>query len=240
MSLAALCRDLSSTLVQLEAARRGVNDGAAIDERRQQWSAKLAPLAATRERASWLGLEVAAVPEYAGQLLRTKQLAAEAAARLEVTPEISALTGEDLWVRLLQSAEGAAQSLSEAVKAQWAQAAAAFRELTPTEQLRITASPLPENERLLAAYEMDFRQASRLAAQEFPRTAEDPAALVAAITACKTAMVGLRFDAPEEVEAFFRALNAYAAHLGLVTPTVLAWLTENGDLENYTVRRSGR
>jgi hypothetical protein len=221
-------------------ARRGVNDGAAIDERRQQWSAKLVPLQGARQRASWLGLVPAAVPEHGHQFLRTKQLAAEAAARLEVTPEIAALTGDDLWVRLLQSAEGAAQSLSEAVKAQWAQAAAAFRELTPPDQLRITASPLPENERLLSAYEVNFRQAGRLAAQEVPRTTEDPAALAAAITACQTAAAGLRFDAPEEVEAFFRALNAHGAHLGLVTPTVLAWLAENGDLQNYIVRRSVR
>lgn len=240
MSLAVLCKDLSSTLAQLEAARRGVNDGAAIDERRQQWSAKLAPLQAVRERASWLGLVPAAVPEHAVQFLRTKELAAEAAARLETTPEIAALTGDDLWVRLLQSAEDAAHSLSEAVKERWAQAVTAFRELTPPDQLRITASPLPANERLLSAYEVDFRQAGRLAAQEFPRTADDPAALEAAIASCQTAAAGLRFDAPEEVETFFRALNAHGAHLGLVTPTVLAWLAENGDLQNYIVRRSGR
>jgi hypothetical protein len=240
MSLAVLCRDLSSTIAQLEAARRGVSDGAAIDERRSQWSAKLARLQGARERASWLGLEPAVIPDYVGQFQRVRELAAEAIARLEDRADVAALTGDDLWVRLLQSADGAAENLWQAVKERWAQAAARLQELTPPNQLRITASPLPENERLLLVYEANFRQAGRLAGQEFPRTADDPGALDAAIAACKEAAAGLRFDAPADVEAFFRALNAHSAHLGLVTGAVLDWLAENGELQSYVVRRAGR
>ncbi|NNU44776.1 hypothetical protein [Ramlibacter montanisoli] len=111
-----------------------------------------------------------------------------------------------------------------------------FRQLTPSHQLRATASPLPQNDALLADYEAQYRAASRLASMENPRSASDPEAFAQAIDSCKEIAGRLRFDAPTDVEEFFRALNAGGASLALVTPTVLAWLSKNDQLGRYIVR----
>jgi hypothetical protein len=236
-----LCKSLESTLAQLEAARRGAQDGEAIDQRMQQWKSELADLQSSRQRADWLRIELSQVPLYPEQFAYTRQLAEQAAQRLEVRLDIEALTEEDLWVRLLQTAQKTAGTAWAQVKHTWVQRVEEeFRQLTPSHQLRATASPLPQNNALLADYEVHYRAASRFAAMEVPKSAGDPEAFTNSIDTCRSVAAKLRFDAPAEVEVFFRAINAGGASLALVTPTVLAWLAENDQLGRYTVRGSGR
>jgi hypothetical protein len=240
MNLMELCSSLETTLAQLEAARRGAQDGEAIDQRTQQWNEKLGELEAARQRADWLHVDLSQLASYPEQFTYTRQLAHEAAERLERRPSIEALTEGDLWVRLLQTAQKTADAAWDQVKRAWALKVEEFRQLTPSHQLRATASPLPQNDALLANYEAQYRTASRLAAVEHPRSASDPEAFAQAIDSCKEIAGQLRFDAPADVEQFFRALNAGGASLALVTPTVLAWLSENDQLGKYVVRSSAR
>jgi hypothetical protein len=240
MNLMELCKSLEPTLAQLEAARRGAQDGEAIDQRMQQWKSELADLQSSRQRADWLRIELSQVPLYPEQFAYTRQLAEQAAQRLVVRPDIEALTEEDLWVRLLQTAQKTAGTAWAQVKRTWAQRVEEFRQLTPSHQLRATASPLPQNDAPLADHEVHYHAASRFAAMEVPKSAGDPEAFANSIDACRSLAAKLRFDAPAEVEVFFRAINAGGASLALVTPTVLAWLAENDQLGRYTVRGSGR
>lgn len=240
MSLLDLSKSLESTLAQLEVARRGAQDGEAIDQRMQQWNAALADLKSARERAVWLGVELSQAAPYPEQFAYTRQLAHQAAERLEQRPAIEVLTEEDLWVRLLQSAQKTAATAWAEVKRAWTQRVEDFRQLTPSPQLRATASPLPQNDGLLAEYEVHYRAACRFAAMEAPKSTDHPASFAQAIDTCRSLAPQLRLDAPAEVEEFFRAINAGGASLTMVTPTVLAWLAENDQLGRYTVRGSGR
>lgn len=240
MNIMELCSGLESTLAQLEAARRGAQDGEAIDQRIQQWDGKLGDLEAARQRAEWLSVDLSQMASYQEQFTRTRQLAQEAAQRLAQRPDIEALTEGDLWVRLLQTAQKTASDAWDQVKGAWALRVQEFRQLTPSHQLRATASPLPQNDALLADYEAQYRAASRLAGMENPRSASDPDAFSQAIDSCKEIAGRLRFDAPTDVEEFFRAINAGGASLTLLTPAVLAWLSENDQLIRYVVRSSGR
>lgn len=240
MNLVDLCSSLESTLTQLEVARRGAQDGEAIDQRTQQWNEKLGELEAARQRADWLHVDLSQVASYPEQFTYTRQLAQEAAERLERRSDIEALTEGDLWVRLLQTAQKTAGAASDQVKRSWALKVEEFRDLTPSHQVRATASPLPQNDALLANYEAQYRAASRLAGMEHPRSASDAEAFAQAIQGCKEIAGRLRFDAPTDVEEFFRALNAGSASLAVVTPNVLAWLSENDQLGKYVVRSSFR
>ena len=240
MSLLESCKGLESTLLQLEAARRGAKDLDAIDQRAKQWDEKKSALLSVLQRASWLQVNLSQLAHYPEQFTYTQSMAHEAAQRLEERPDIEVLTVEDLWVRLLQTAQKTSGVALEEVKRVWKIKGEEFQQLTPTHQLRVTASPLPQNGILLAQYEVHYRTASRLAAQEVPRTADDPDALAQAVANCKTLAGQLKFDAPKDVEEFFRAINTGGASLALVTPIVLAWLADNDQLSRYTVRSNGR
>jgi hypothetical protein len=240
MNLHDLCSGLNVTLMQLEAARRGADQGAAIDQRQKQWTAALAALQAARSRADWLEIDASQVQGFIAPWTHTQDLAEQAAQRLEANPDIDVLTQEDLWVRLLQTAQSSAETLAQAVRQRWAELVAPFSELTPVNQLRASASPVPQNQALLEVYETDYRIASRLASLDQPRTDADPQALAQSLESCRQAAAGLRFDVPAEVETFFRAVNAGGASMTLVTSTVLAWLGENDQLRHYMVRGSAR
>jgi hypothetical protein len=236
MSLVDLHNELAATLVRLEAARKGAQDVEDVDRRAQQWTEKLGGLERARQRASWLNVDLSEVPPYPERFAYAQELAREAAGRLEQRRDIEGLTEHDLWVRLLETVEKATSLAYEQTKNVWRLCAEGFDELTPPSQLRATASPVPQNDVLLAQYEEHYRTASRLAALEAPRSAGDREILADAVTTCKGLIAQLKFDAPKDVEEFFRAVNAGGASLALVTPTVLAWLAESGLLERYVVR----
>ena len=240
MSLMESCTNLESTLLQLEVARRGAQDGDAIDQRIRQWDDRKSDLLSALQRAGWLHLDLSQVTSYSEQFGYTQQLALQAAQRLEERPDVECLTEEDLWVRLLQTAQKAAGAAWEQVKTTWRFKVMDFQQLIPPHQLRATASPLPQNDVVLGGYEIQYRTASRMAGMEAPKTASDLEAFTQAIDACRSLASQLRFDAPKEVEEFFRAINAGGASLSLVTPTVLAWLSESDQLSRYTVRGIAR
>ena len=240
MNLRELLEGLNSSLTQLDLARRVGRDSAAIESRLRQWLSELAKMQSAHERAAWLEIEPSLVERYGEQLSYTRQLTEEAAQRLEATPDVSVLTEEDLWVRLLQAANKSAETILGAVKQRWATKVAQFKELTPPNLLRATAPALPQNEEALGDYDKNYGSASRLAAIEFPKTPSDPDELAQSIERCKAAAARLRFDAPTDVQVFFRAVNAGGASMTLVTPTVLVWLEENDQLHKYTVRGNAR
>jgi hypothetical protein len=240
MSLVELVGNLTLTLAQLEAARRGAQHGNDVDERMQQWSKELGSLLSARQGAEWLHVDLSQVATYLDQFAHTRQLAQQAAERLEQRQNIEVLTEEDLWVRLLQMTQKTADAVWAQVKRSWGGKVAEYNQLSPFQQLRVTVSPVPQNDALLTEYEAQYRDACRLANQEVPRSARDPETFTQAIESCKTLAAHLRFDATKYVEEFFRAINEGGASLVLVTPTVLVWLADNDQLSGFTVRRKGR
>lgn len=236
MSLIDQCNELDASLEQLDSVRRGASDGAAIDKRYEQWHGHLTALQNARDRAAWLEVEEAQLADYSVKLAHATELAAQAARTLAATSDIGVLTHEDLWARLLKTSESAGEILSVHIAQRWAEEKAAFSTLTPAHQLEATASPLPQNSEHLRHYREAYSNASRLANLNAPKTSTDRTSLRAAIQQCVDAASKVRFDAPEDVAAFFRAVNSGGALMSLVTPTVLQWLTENDQLQRYVVR----
>jgi hypothetical protein len=225
-------------MVLLEAARRGTREAEAIELRKKQWQDKLDGLLAAQQRAGWLEIDLLQVDTFPELVNRTRELAQEAVTRLAAHPDTEVLTKEDLWASLLQTAQNAADTALAEVKLNWSERVDHFHQLTPTQQLRTTASALPQNKERLAEYELQYQAASLLAAIAVPKSANNAQALSAAIVGCRLIASELCFDAPQEVDEFFRAVNAGGASLALVTPTVLTWLEENDQLGGYTVRAS--
>lgn len=238
MTLLELCNDLDSTIVQLEDARRGTREAEAIELRKKQWQDKLDGFLKAQQCADWLEIELSQVDTFPELFFQTRQMAMEAVTRLEARPDTTVLTEEGLWARLLQTVQNAAEAALAEVKRNWSKRVDDFRQLTPPHQLRSTASALPQNEALLIAYERQYQAGSLLAAIDAPKSAKNAQSLSEAIGGCRLIATQLCFDAPAEVDEFFRAVNAGGASLALVTPTVIAWLENNDQLGGYTVRSS--
>jgi hypothetical protein len=222
--------------MQLEMARRGAHEGAAIDERYQQWISELVVLQKAKECCNWLQINIQINDLFIEKMALSTQLAETAAQRLIESSTIESLTSEDLWVRLLQTTNNSAQLLLASIKQKWADEVSQFSKLTPPLQLKATTSLLPQNEVPLSDYEANYKIADRFSKMEIPSTSQDLSNFLLALNNCVEAAKKLCFDAPETVIEFFRAVNSGGANLSLVTPEVLAWLSENRQIQNYLVR----
>jgi hypothetical protein len=240
MNLLQMCQGLDNSLLELEMARRGAHDGAAINERNQQWLAELASLQRAKLGRDWLQFVIDKDAPYNNQIIETAQLAEEAANRLEENSNVECLTEGDLWIRLLQTTNTTAKTLFDLVKLNWIDEISIFHKLTPYNQLRSTASILPQNLSPLNDYETNYKIAERLSKQDSPKTEQDITQFKQSVKNCIDAAAKLCFDAPDEVIEFFRAVNTGGASLNLVTPVVLTWLKDNDQLLKYIVRGNGR
>src|SRR5688572_2975290 len=113
------CQALSVQMDQLEVARRNANVRMLVQERTKEWSDRYARLKGARERAAWLSLSDANLPAAAAKVAQLRHNAAESLTRLNAGENVSSLTEDAMWTRLLQSAEGAAEALNEGVKTAW-------------------------------------------------------------------------------------------------------------------------
>jgi hypothetical protein len=235
-----MCQGLDNSLIELEIARRGAHDGAAINELNQKWLTEVAILQKAKLGRDWLQFDIDQDTPYNKQITETAYLAEEAAKRLEEHSNIECLTEGDLWIRLLQTTNATAKTLIELVKLKWIDEISKFHQLTPYNQLRSTASLLPQNLSPLNDYESNYRIAEHLAKLDSPKTEQDLTHFRQSVKNCIDAAAKLCFDAPDEVIEFFRAVNTGGASLNLVTSVVLTWLKDNDQLLKYIVRGSGR
>jgi hypothetical protein len=197
-------------------------------------------LTAARGRAEWIDLRPENVAPFVQKRDQLSRHAKEAAERLSTGEEVTALTEDPLWTKLLKSAAGAADVLDEAVRAAWRDFVDGLGPLDAPSTLEATLPKTPTNLLALEAYRLPYIEFRRLSEQSLPRSTIDKARLQAVIVECRNALKKVQRDVPEEVDQFFRAVDAHSATLAKVTPGVLLWLKENRQLDRYEVRIAAR
>lgn len=230
-----LCQDVELKIESLELARRNAHVRALVAKRTKEWAAKLAEVRAARERAAWLSLNIDELPVSTAKFAQLRHNASESLARLKAGENVSSLTEDAMWTRLLHSADGAAQALTEDVKTAWRAFVDAQGSLGSADELRGQAIRTPKNEEVIAAYRTPYTIYIKLRAQPVPRSGEDRTLLLHAMEACRAFLVEIDHDVPADVQEFFRAVFAGKATLASVTPSVLLWLGEHGHLQRYRV-----
>lgn len=239
-SLIERCQDAYEDLAKIELARRNAHARSQVQERAREWGEHVARLSLTLERAEWAGL----IPEEVSPfLIKREQLrknATDASARLSAGEDVSHLTADALWTRLLQSTTSATDSLEEAVKARWQASVQEEGALAAPAELKAKIEPTPPNRQALADYAVPYANYRRLAGYVMPRSAQDKEALQSAVAQCRAELAKLDYDVPADVAAFFRAVDSSIATLASLTPEVLRWLRDNGQLDRYVVRSAGQ
>ena len=234
------CQAVNEIVSQVVSARKLQHARARLERRTREWADKRAKLTASRGRAEWVGLQPGAVVAFLQKRDQLATHAKEAVVRLSGGEDVTALTEDPLWTKLLKSAEGAADSLEEAVRQAWRGIVEGAGTLEEPAGLEATLPQTPANKQALDAYRLKYRDYKKLADQVVPRSATDRESLEHAVRECRSALSTVQRQVPKEVDEFFRAVDGYTATLALVTPQVLRWLEDNGQLARYQVRIAGK
>jgi hypothetical protein len=96
------------------------------------------------------------------------------------------------------------------------------------------------NDAAIAAYQTHYGVYASLVKISMPRSANDVAQLSQFIANCRAEAAKITFDVPPDVQRFFQAIQSDSATLAALTPDVLRWLSENGQLARYRIRRAGQ
>jgi hypothetical protein len=230
------CQAVSAIVADVETARRDQHVRERLGERAREWSEQRSKLTAARGRAEWIELQPKQVAQFVQKREQLSRHAKEAVDRLATGAGVATLTEDPLWTKLLKSASGAADALDEAVRAAWRELIDKLGALDSPATLDATLPKTPANRQALEAYRAQYAEFKKLSEQLVPRSAEDKARLERVIAECRNALSNVQRDLPKEVDEFFRAVDAHRATLALVTPGVLSWLAQNGQLDRYQVR----
>lgn len=239
-SLLERCKTVRAGLDRANLANETRREMAALSSRAKEWKDRLSRHRQVRERQTWLPLvpEVIDAVESANAVVMP--LAEEASARLE-SEGVHGLSKDELWVRLLNSAEGATKATEDALREGWRQQVESLGEVTGPAVLERQVSPTASNKEVLDEYRSAYDRYRSLAKAGLP---SDPSALSAlkdAVAVLRLVHARLNFSGSNEVKQFLSAVDQGGASLHLLTPAVLQWLQENDDISRFIVKiRSAR
>ena len=165
-----------------------------------------------------------------------RQNAATVLTRLQGNKDIKELTRDAVWTRLLKASDGLAEALEVAGRNAWSAHCEQLGSLEDHDTLRLRTPLTPQNEEALRRYQTSYVAYAAIANRTLPASADDLTQLEAHLAACKAAYGHITFNLPPAVRAFFDALQRDSATLANVTPQVLTWLAEQGQLERFRVR----
>ncbi len=229
------CQKARSTIEALVVAQRHQHQRSALRERSEEWTKVRTDWAKAVEQASWIDLRPESLPDCRRIHLTLRADAVEAARRLGDMQDVASLAADPLWKRLLQTTSKAAEILRAATQSAWRARVESMERPAAPAALRAKVASIPANREVLRRYEQLYSVYERLAAQPMPRTVDDAVALRTAEAECKAAADSLSYDVPPAVEAFFRAVDGRTATLAILTPEVLQWLREHGQLNQYVI-----
>lgn len=233
------CQALDAKLTSLALAMRHANDLNLIHQRTQEWKERNKRLEVLRSRTACLTFAAEDVRGVTAKRAALRQNAETVLARLQQQDDISELTRDAAWRRLLSSSEGMREVLEEAGRRAWSTYRDEQGTLEDPAVLSQRTPPTPQNNDALQAYRASHAAYRSIASLSLPRSPDDLTQLTAHVAACRQAFARLTFDLPADVKLFFEAINAGNATLAKVTPSVLEWIAEHGRLDGFSVRSSG-
>lgn len=225
---------------QLTLAQRHASQQRQVQERTREWKSRYEKLLAMDARAAYLPLNPDALTGVAEKRAHFRHNAGQVLERLQSQDDIAQLTSDASWTRLLASVEGLTEELETSVKAAWKSHIEELGTLEDPAWLRNRAPTTPINDAAITSYQTHYGVYAGLVRLTMPRSADDLTNLSQIIATCQTEAAKIVFNVPPDVQRFFQAIQAGNATLASLTPGVLEWLTENGQLERYRIRGAGQ
>jgi hypothetical protein len=227
---------LEVKLQSLGQAKTHANDLTHIQQRTEEWKTCHSALMVLRSQTAPLTLAIEDAATVASKMNAFRQNAHTVLSRLVEKKDIKELTRDAVWKRLLKSCEGLTVTLYAAARKAWRAHLEKLGTLEDPSTLRQRTPLTPSNDEALKAYQLSHAAFSAITRLELPRSADDLAQISTHMTSCQQAFARIAFDLPDEVRAFYAAINVGTATLTHVTPTVVKWLGEQGHLDRFRVR----
>lgn len=231
---------LEAKIQSLEQAKSLATDLKYIQQRTGEWQARHSKLVSLRTQTAPLTLSSQDAATVASKEGALSQNARKVLSRLLAKEDIKELTRDAAWTRLLNSCQGLTEELDAAGRKAWQAHLEQLGVLESPTTLRQRTPPTPANDDALRAYQVSYAAFAAIARLELPRSPDDLVQMSAHVTSCRQAYARLAFDLPDEVKAFYAAINAGTATLAHVTPTVAKWLGEQGHLSLFRVRSTSQ
>lgn len=232
------CQTLEAKINSLAQAKSLANDLTHIQQRTEEWQTRHSTLMALRSQTAPLTLAIEDAATVASKTNAFRQNAHAVLSRLVENNDIKELTRDTVWRRLLKSCEGLTKTLDAAARKAWRAHLEKLGTLEDPSTLRQRTPLTPSNDEALKAYQLSHAAFSAITGMKLPRSADDLAQISTHMTSCQQAFARIAFDLPDEVRAFYAAINAGTATLTHVTPTVSKWLREQGHLDRFRVRNA--
>lgn len=230
------CQTLEAKIKSLLEAKSVANDLTHIQQRTEEWRTSHAALMGLRTQTAPLTFATQDAATVASKSDAFRQNAQRVLSRLLEKRDIKELTRDAVWTRLLKSCESLTKELDAAGRKAWQAYLEQLGTLENPATLRLRTPPTPSNDDALQSYQVSYAAFAAIARLVLPRSADDFVQISAHVTSCRQAFGRIAFDLPEEVKAFYAAINAGTATLAHVTPTVAKWLDEQGQLDRFRVR----
>lgn len=234
------CHAVTAKVQQLTLAQRHANQQRLVLERTREWTSRHDKLKVVNARAACVPLDAEARRSIAEKRVHLRHNAAQVLERLKSHDDIAQLTDDASWTRLLASVEGLAEDIETSGKSAWKSYIEEQGALEDPDWLRNRAPATPMNDAAIAAYQTHYGVYAGLVKLTMPRSTDDLAQLSQTIAACRAEAAKITFDVPPDVQRFFQAIQSGGATLAFVTPGVLEWLAENGQLERYRIRSAAQ
>lgn len=234
------CQAVTAKVEQLTLAQRHANQQKQVQERTREWTSYYEKLKIVTARVACLALGNEARKRVTEKRAHLRHNAAQVLERLKSQDDIAQLTEDAAWARLLASVEGLADEIEASGKLAWKSYVEEQSGLDEPAMLRSRAPSTPMNEAALVAYQKHYGVYAGLVKLTLPRSLEDLSQLSQIIAACRSEAAKITFNVPPDVQRFFQAIQSGSATLASLTPGVLEWLAENGQLERYRIRSAGQ
>jgi len=232
MSLITNATSTLERLIKLRTASDGAEEAKALDSLQVQLAELASPIKALAAKGSLLrdeGVTFSPNPDLAS----TREVVQKAFMLFQQTPRATTLRQGTRWTNLITKLQTLAQKTQATFNADWQNYFDQhfFGGLRP-EKRGATLAKTPENERVLKKYGDHYQSFIRYRLQ--PPTSTEEFNKLRELSQ-QLAEIIFQEDVPEDVRKFLDAVSS-GAGLHLLTSEVLAWLRDNGSLDNYVVR----
>jgi hypothetical protein len=154
---------------------------------------------------------------------------------LQQAQDVSILSEDALWTRLLQAAEKANSICEEAIRSTWRAYVSGLGSPDSPNALAARVPATPANEPVLNNYRLIHNKYAALARAEAPANAQSAADLRDYVAQLRD-IISTLVSAPEAVQKFFKAVEGSGASLELLTAEVLEWLKQYDDATRFVIK----
>lgn len=233
------CSEILNGLHRTRVANQTKHEVSALQQRLREWNQIASARATLLAKCSFVNPALSTREEIVSDDAQVRALVSKARKILEDGGNVSALSDENLWVRLIARAENSNERYRSIAKIEWRSFIESLGHIEPPSNLEARMLKTPDNQALLKTYKQHFDSAQSILRAELPASEADKKTLISSVKSVQDLSVQLKSHAPEAVRVFLQTVQSGGASLAMATSEVLDWIRTNDDLDRFLIKPKG-